>query len=252
MNVLIIEDERKAADELKTLIASNRANWVVVDVLMSVEESLEWFAKNKMPDLIFSDIQLADGVSFEIFEKTTITCPIIFSTAFDEYAIKAFEANGFDYLLKPIDKTKLKKALDKLDSLSIFFTAKAASPDLNNLLTQIKYSSAKTLLVSQGEKIIPVKYADVAFFFYDEGLIALKLFDGRAYRLVKSLEEIEAAIDPSVFYRANRQFIINRAAVSEIEYYFARKLLVKLSKPAPEKIIVSKAKASDFRRWLES
>lgn len=252
MNVLLIEDERKAADELKLLIAHNRADWVILDVLISVEESLEWFAENKMPDLIFSDIQLADGVSFQIFERINITCPIIFFTAFDEYAIKAFETNGLDYLLKPIDKAKLKKALDKLDNLTSFFTKRATLPDLNNLLTQIKYSSTKTLLVSQREKIIPVKYSDVVFFFYNQGMVTLNLFDGKTYHLPKTLEEIETEADPSAFYRVNRQFLINRKAVKEIEYYFARKLLVRLSAPAPEKIIVSKAKASEFKRWLES
>lgn len=251
MIILIIEDERKAADELKMLIVSNRPNWVVIDILSSVEESLAWFAENKMPDLVFCDIQLADGVSFEIFEKATVTCPIIFCTAFDEYAIKAFEANGFDYLLKPIDKTKLKRALDKLDNLTSFFTAKGTSPDLNSLLTQIKYSSTKTLLVNQGGKIIPVKYTDVAFFFYANGIITLKLFNGRTHHLTKALDEIEVAIDSFEFYRANRQIIINRAAICEVEHYFARKLLVKINLPIQEKIIISKAKASDFRRWLE-
>jgi len=254
MRVLIIEDERKAAQELKSLVLSLKPEWVIADIIPSAGEAIGWLKENKMPDLIFSDIQLADAVSFDIFEQVKVNCPIIFCTAYDEYAIKAFETSSIDYLLKPLDKTKLEKALQKLDKMkSLFSSAPGISYlDIGQLIGQLSSAVNKTILVHHKEKIIPVNYADVAYFYYGQGVVAIKLNNGNSYHISQGMDELEASADPKLFYRANRQFLINRNAIRSIEKFFARKLVVKMNMDTPETLMVSKAKASDFLSWLEN
>jgi DNA-binding LytR/AlgR family response regulator len=257
MRVLIIEDERKAANELKSLVLNLRPGWDLVDTIPTVSEAVDWLIENKMPDLIFSDIQLADAVCFQIFESVKVDCPIIFCTAYDEYAIKAFETNGIDYLLKPVDKIKLERALIKLDSLRSMFSQSTNSPslipygDLGKVIGQLSPASNKTILVHHKEKIIPVKYSDVAYFYYGQGVVMIKLNNGGTHHISQTIDEIETGADTSLFYRANRQFLINRNAIRNIEKFFARKLVVIMTTDTSEPLIVSKAKAADFLNWLE-
>lgn len=252
MRVLIIEDERKAAQELRQLILGIKPSWIIADIIPSVEEAIEWFRENKMPDLIFSDIQLADAVCFDIFDQVKVNCPIFFCTAYDEYAIKAFETNSIDYLLKPIDKKKLVKALEKLDTMKVLFTGPGPSyADLSKLIGQISAPVVKTILVHHKEKIIPLKYTDIAFFYYNQGVITIRLISGSSYHTTMTIDEIENAADPAQFYRANRQYLVNRSSIQNIEKFFARKLVLRLNVDTPEIIIISKAKASDFLTWLE-
>lgn len=253
MRVLIIEDERKAANELRQLILGLKPGWNIIDAIPSVEEAIEWFRENKMPDLVFSDIQLADAVCFEIFEKIKVDCPIIFCTAYDEYAIKAFETNSVDYLLKPVDKTKLERALAKLDKIKSMFStpAEPSYSELGKIIGRMSASRQKTILVHHKEKIIPVKHSEVAFFYYNQGVVTIKLTGGSSYYINMKIDEIESGTDPSQFYRANRQYLINRSAILNIEKFFARKLVVKLSVDTPEILVVSKARAGDFLNWLE-
>lgn len=253
MRVLIIEDERKAANELSQLVLGMRPDWQVVDMIPSVQEAIEWFRENKEPDLVFSDIQLADGDCFKIFSVVKIQCPVVFCTAYDEYAIKAFETNSIDYLLKPVDKTKLERSLAKLDRIRSMFKTGIEDPygELGKLISKMNISPDKSILVHHQEKIIPVKYADVAFFHYNQGVVMIRMINNTTYHVSMTIEEIETGADPRQFYRANRQFLINRNAIRNIEKFFARKLVVKLSVSTPEILIVSKAKASDFLTWLE-
>src|SRR6201994_1316517 len=215
MRVLIIEDERKAAQELKSLLLALRPDWYILSILPSAEETIDWLKENKAPDLIFSDIQLAVAVCFHIFETVPVKCPIIFCTAYDEYAIKAFETNSIDYLLKPIDKARLEQSLQKLDDLRVAFNSggKAAYPDISRMLDRISPVMGKTILVHHKDKIIPVDHADVAFFYYGQGYITIKLLNGTSYSLNQGIDEVEQTTDPRVFYRANRQFLINRRAI---------------------------------------
>lgn len=254
MRVLIIEDERKAAHELKSLVLNLRPEWNIVDIIPSVGEAVDWLKENKMPDLIFSDIQLADAVCFQIFEKVRVDCPIIFCTAYDEYAIKAFETSGIDYLLKPVDKFKLERSLTKLDSLRSMLSRGFGEPyaDLGKLIGQLSPSANKTILVHHKEKIIPVKYSDIAYFYYGQGVVMIKLNNGNTWHISQGIDEIQAGSDGSLFYRANRQFLINRNAIRNIEKFFARKLVVKMNTDTPETLLVSKAKAADFLNWLEN
>jgi DNA-binding LytR/AlgR family response regulator len=216
-------------------------------MLPSASEAIDWFRENTAPDLIFSDIQLQDADCFRIFETVEIKCPIIFCTAYDEYAIKAFETNGIDYLLKPVDKARLEKSLQKLDNWRV----SPAYVDIGRLVEIITPALGRTVLVHHKEKIIPVNHADIAFFYYGDGAVTVRLLNGTTWQLTQGIDELQQTTDARLFYRANRQFIINRHAIRDIERFFARKLVVKLTLETPEAVVVSKAKASDFLGWLE-
>jgi DNA-binding LytR/AlgR family response regulator len=254
MKAVIIEDEPKAAQELKEILAQIRPNIVIENVLGSVEESVAWFERNVHPDLIFSDIQLSDGVSFEIYRKVRISSPVIFCTAFDEHMLHAFETNGIAYLLKPIVPAKVEESLQKYDGLRSVMANGHGMLDerIEALFSQLKPSYKSTLLVPMRDKIVPVKADDVAYLYYNNGVVLVCLFDQQQYFIEETMEVMESRLNPSVFYRVNRQFIIHRRSIREIERYFSRKLVVKLSLSTPETLIVSKLKASLFLDWMQA
>ena len=253
MNVLIIEDEIKTARELKKLVEELRDDITVVDILPSVKAAIAWFESHPGPDLIFSDIQLADGLSFDIYKNTHIHTPVIFCTAFDEYAIRAFEANGIDYLLKPVDENRLQQALDKYEKLKATFSIEKNDYEkkLANLLTQFTNTYKSTLLIHFQEKIIPVKTTDISFIHYNNGIVSVHLSTNQKYVIPSTLDELETQLHPDLFFRANRQFIINRNAIVNVEHYFSRRLIVRLNSTTPENIIISKVKAAEFLQWME-
>lgn len=251
MNVLIIEDEARSARELEAIITTVNPSVKILGIMESVEQSLNWLVANGQPDLIFSDIQLADGLSFEIYESVKITCPIIFCTAFDEYLMNAFDTNAISYLLKPINEAKVEKAFGKLKTL--IQTAQKDEPDqrIAQLLAGLKRNYKTTLLVSQREKIIPVQTKDIAYICLDATVIRLVTLHNQSYFMTSSMDEMEKILDPELFFRANRQFFINRHAISNVEKFFTRKLAVKMTVETPELILISKTKAVTFLQWLE-
>lgn len=249
MKALIIEDESIAAQALESLIKETGPEVDIVAVLQTIEESVEWFEENQMPDLVFMDIHLADGSSFAIFEKVDISCPIIFTTAYDEYALKAFEVNSIDYLLKPINKGDLERALNKYKS----FTASASKSSLEGLLEQmggLKKKYKNCFLIPERDKLIPLATSNIAYIFIDTKTVKAIALDGHNYYLNQTLDEIMAQLDPEVFFRANRQFIISRQAVKDLSVWFGNKLAINLVVPVPEKIIVSKARVGEFKAWF--
>lgn len=249
MKALIIEDESIAAQALESLIKETDPEVDIVAVLQTIEESVEWFEENQMPDLVFMDIHLADGSSFAIFEKVDITCPIIFTTAYDEYALKAFEVNSIDYLLKPINKGDLERALNKYKS----FTASASKSSLEGLLEQmggLKKKYKNCFLIPERDKLIPLATSNIAYIFIDTKTVKAIALDGHNYYLNQTLDEIMAQLDPEVFFRANRQFIISRHAVKDLSVWFGNKLAINLVVTVPEKIIVSKARVGEFKAWF--
>lgn len=252
MNVLIIEDEPRAARELCDILADIDDAIKVVATLNSVNKSLEWFERNSQPDLILSDIQLADGLCFEIYQTINVNSPVIFCTAFDEYLMDAFESNAVSYLMKPITKEKVEKALEKFHRLKSAFEREAPAITMEKLLGQLKYKYKTALLVNLQEKIIPIQVRDIAFFYLGKSRANITTLNNQKYDFDSSLDELEKMLDPFLFYRANRQFLINRDAVVNAERFFARKLIAKLKINTPETIVVSKAKASDFLKWLET
>jgi two-component system response regulator LytT len=253
MKVVIIEDEVRTANELKNMLLAIDNDIKVEVILGSVSTALDWFTHHPMPELIFSDIELGDGLSFELFKNKSIEVPVIFCTAFDEYAIRAFEANGVDYLLKPIDEAMLQKSLKKyLRFKEHLIHGAQRALNMERVIDQIEILYKQTLLVDYRDKIIPVKLHDVGFIYTANGVVYVELDNTKRYTIPYTLEQLESMLDPHQFFRANRQFILNRNFIKNIEYYFNRKLFITCKIESPEKIIISRLKAQTFLQWLES
>ena len=254
MNVLIIEDELQTARDLRHCIENLRPSFVVDTIIDSVETGLEWFSSHPYPDLVFSDIQLGDGLSFEIFKQMPVRCPVVFCTAYDEYAIKAFQHNGIDYLLKPVTEEQLAKSLDKVELLLKPSDYRFNMPSFQKLLQDLESHTKKyksTFLVSYREKMIPINIEEISCFSVHDNSVLLHTKDSKIFAVVHTLDYLETVVNPALFYRVNRQWLVAYSAIREIEHYFDRKLLVKLHSPGLEPVIVSKAKASQFLKWIE-
>ncbi|SFC14130.1 DNA-binding response regulator, LytR/AlgR family [Flexibacter flexilis DSM 6793] len=250
-NILIIEDEINAASEVANMLQEIDDEIIILKIIDSVESAIDWFGNNPPPDLIFSDIQLSDGLSFEIFDKVIINSPIVFCTAFDEYMMNAFDTNAISYLLKPVSEDMLLKALNKFKQLQSSFEKKTYQSKVYGLLNQIKPSYKKTILINQKDKIIPLATKEIAFFCLDRSIIHIVTHTNQKFFTTNTLDEIEKSLEPDTFYRANRQFIINKNYINSIERFFARKLVIKLIVNTPEPVVISKAKSSEFLEWLE-
>jgi len=252
MNIIIIEDELRTAKSLETIIKDLKPGAHIIGQYQSVEDSVEALLNDAQPDLIFMDIQLADGLSFEIFKSVKITCPVVFCTAFDEYSLEAFKSNGVDYVLKPFSKDDIKEALRKVDDLKNFFQNKTA-PDLESLLAKLNPpSSGKTsFLVFKNQKYTTVQTDSIAFFYIRNDATSLMCFDGQEYTLSQSLDNIVASVSAKQFFRVNRQYLVNFKAIKEVEHYFLRKLYVKLVIETPEKLLINKEKSHSFLDWME-
>lgn len=251
MNALIIEDEKAAVRNLKALLCDEAPDIEIIAVLDSITESVEWFRANPMPELIFLDIHLADGSSFEIFEHVDITCPIIFTTAYDEYALRAFKVNSIDYLLKPIGQSDIRKAIGKLRQLKAESPVK--EPDYSSLINVLKrQESYKThfLVPVKGDKLLPLSVDMILFFYIHEGNVKAVVTDGKEYTFTQTLDELSDCLNPNLFFRVNRQYLISRKAVLDIDLWFNGRLSVNLKVPVAEKILVSKVRVSEFKEWF--
>ncbi len=249
MKALIIEDEILAAKHLRHVI-DEVGGIEILAVTESIAESVEWFRKNPQPDIIFMDIHLADGSAFEIFRHISVSCPIIFTTAYDEYALKAFKVNSIDYLLKPIDAVSVKGAVRKLELLS----PKNSSQDdfrkfIDTFTKGLTYKS-HFLIPAKGDKLIPVQSAEIAYILIDSGTVKAVKFDEKSFRFEYTLDELAELLDPADFFRANRQYIISRKAIKDIDLWFNSRLSVNLKMPTPEKILISKARIPEFKNWF--
>ena len=251
MKALIIEDEVMAAKTLKKLLGEVSPDTEIVGVLESIEDSVDWISQHPMPDLIFMDIHLADGTSFAIFDRVTVTCPVIFTTAYDEYALKAFEVNSIDYLLKPISKEALERAVSKYHSMS---SKSIGQQQFEVLLKQLgakpKYKSC--FLLPERDKLVPLPTSDIAYAYIDTKTVKLVTFDNKTFYMNQTLDDILAQLDPQMFFRANRQFVISRNAVKDVSVWFGNKLALNLVVETPEKVIVSKARVAEFKAWFVS
>jgi DNA-binding LytR/AlgR family response regulator len=248
-HILILEDEKPNADRLKRLISDLRPEVVVPEVLESVAEAVTWLSANESPDLIMMDVRLADGLSFDIFDKVAIKCPIIFTTAYDEYAVRAFKFNSVAYLLKPVEKTELEASFRKLDQQVTTATQKSIE-GLLNYFNRKDYRTRFLLPFRDGYKTVQV--AEVEYFFSEQKITRAKLLDGKIEILPQTMEELEQQLDPKLFFRANRQYIIHIDAVAQIHNYFNAKIKVVLKKSPDTEIIISREKAGLFKSWLDS
>lgn len=250
MKAVIVEDEYIAAEALSALIGEVAPQIEVQAILQSIDESVEWFASHPAPDIVFMDIHLADGPSFAIFEQVDIACPIIFTTAYDEYALKAFEVNSVDYLLKPISREDMERAMKKLGS---FASKPLAQSELSRLIAELKQSSGNyrsSLLVAVRDKLIPLSVSDIAYIYIDNKVVKAETFGGQSYVVDMNMEELGSVLNPASFFRANRQFLIARDAVKDISLWFGSKLAVNLTIATPERIYISKAKVKEFKNWI--
>lgn len=251
MKIIVIEDELKAAKSLMDMIAKIRPESTIEAQLESIESAVDYLSTNQEPDLIFMDIQLSDGLSFEIFNTLKINCPIVFCTAYGDYAMEAIKANGIDYLLKPFSKEDLEAAFKKVENFKNFFQQNSLS-DLDILLKKIAPDDGKkSFLVFKNNKYTTVQTDQVAFIYIRNESSTITTFQGNEYTLGQSLDQIQALLSSKQFFRLNRQYIINFSAVKEVEHYFDRKLFVKLVIPSPEKLIIGKEKTTAFLNWLE-
>lgn len=249
MRILIIEDELHAAERLQELLLQLDASIEVVAILDEIVESTAWFQSNEAPDLAFFDIHLADGSSFEIFKRAQVDCPIVFTTAYDQYALKAFEVNSLDYLLKPIDVKDLERALGKFKKQ---YSAPASFDysALTKLINQPARNYKERFLVTKGSSLIPVAVSEVAYIHTDNGLVYLQTHGKDKYLLNYKMEELEQMLDPKKFFRANRQFITSSTSIQKVHPYFNSKLKIDVQPKHSTEIVVSRLKASEFKAWL--
>ena len=252
MKVVIVEDEISAAENLIELLKIVAPDAEVVTTLDSVKKSVAYFQQDVPIDLVFMDIHLADGISFEIFDAVDLKIPVIFTTAYDQYALKAFKVNSLDYLLKPIDETELKAAIDQYQQQANPKMEDGALEALRSLFTQAPKKFRTTFLVNQRDGMIPIKTEDIAFFYIEDSIVYATTKKNQKVAIDKKLEEIEEELDPQQFKRVNRQFIVNREALVNIKYYFNGKLIVNTQPPAKERMVVSKARATDFKTWVDN
>lgn len=250
MRVVIIEDEKAAAENLRFLLSEAEPSIHVDKVIDSISETVKYFSGNNAIDLAFFDIHLADGISFDIFNEVEIKTPIIFTTAYDEYAIRAFKVNSIDYLLKPIDEDELKEALQKYRATKQITPMDIQFQEMFRMLNSEKRSYKSTYLVRQRDTLIPLNVHDVAYFTIDTGIIKAVTTQNKEYLIDDKLEDIEAQLDPNEFFRANRQFIVHRRAIKNLRLYFNGKLILNVYPKPAEQIVVSKAKAPQLKKWL--
>ena len=249
INILIIEDEEPAANRLKKMVKELEPDANVLDNIISVNSAIAWFKQNPSPDLIFSDIQLSDGLSFDIFKNVEVQCPVIFITAYDQYAIDAFKVNSIDYLLKPIKKNDLQAAINKFKKLK----RGEAILDINKVLevfNQPKAGYKTRFIVRYGEHIKTIKIEDAAYFYTEDKINFIITNEGRRYTIDYNLDALESTLDPKTFFRINRQFIISINAISEMFSYSKSRVLVKLNPPSKHETIVSTERSGDFKLWL--
>ena len=248
MRTLIIEDEKPAAEKLKKAIQKIDAGILIETTLGSVKETIAWLQKNSSPELIFMDIELSDGLSFKIFDEVSVSCPIIFTTAYDEYWQEAFEHNSIDYLLKPIKQEKLETALKKYEQLKKYFT--------NNFQQLMQWQQQtkqavykKRFLVKKGNDYVTIKTEDIAYFYATHKLVCMVEKDGQKFILDKSLADLEKELDPSLFYRVNRKYLVNIGSIKKIKSYPKSKLQIELAPPVAEEVIISQENTAAFKEW---
>ena len=254
MNVLIIEDEQHAAQRLMNLLRETDRDITILDTLDSIESSIKWLQENPNPDLIFLDIQLADGLSFAIFDQVEVKSPVIFATAYDEYAIKSFELNSIDYLLKPIKLERLQASLDKFEKLRPTSTPDQISQQLQNMILDYhekNKSYRSRFLVNKADSMIPISAEDIAFLYTEDKVVFLITRDNRRYMLNYSLDQLEKQLNPVNFFRVNRQFIVAMRSIHKIHNYFNYKLKVELNPASEQEVIVSRQKVAEFKEWLD-
>lgn len=249
MKCLVIEDEKVAAEKLTGLIRKYDPSIEITATIQSVEDTVQWLNTHQAPDLIFMDIQLSDGLSFEIYEQTIVKTPVIFTTAYDEYVLKAFKVNSIDYLLKPVDLIELKNAIDKFKENNA--PKEIPTRVFDSILQSLTKNYKNKFVIKVGEHIKVFTNKDVQCFYSMEKYTFLQNTSGRDFAISYSLDQLEDLLDPSKFFRINRKFIVSSSAISDIISFSNSRLQVKLNSNKSNELIVSRDKVQEFKKWLE-
>ncbi len=256
MKVLILEDEPLGLERLRKLLRDTSPELEIVGQADSIKTAVRWLLEHPAPELIFMDIELADGQCFEIFQQVEVAAPVIFTTSYDEYALHAFKVNSVDYLLKPVRKEDLLRSLDKLRRLRQQFGGPAPALDLDKLLREFSRIQQRTeyrqrFLVKQGQRLLAVETADIAYFAADGKICWLKTWDNRRHLVDYTLEQLSELLDPAAFHRVNRAYLVNIRAIKSIQPYFNGKLILQLEPAADQNdVVVSKERAGVFKAWM--
>jgi len=251
-NILIIEDERLAAEQLTSILEEILGEIHVLPNIGSVFEAVRFLKESEEePDLIFLDVELRDGKGFEIFSQVSVTCPIIFCTAYDHYALEAFKVKGIDYLLKPISTEKVMKSLEQINKLSRHVLERKVQ-NYESLLKQVQLQQYKVrFLVKKGRRLLPIPVSDISYFYSKNTFTFLVAFSGDHHVIDFSLEQVEELLDPSLFFRVNRQIIASHASIIEMEQHFKSRVSLKLDPAFGERVIVSSVKTPQLKNWME-
>lgn len=250
MHILIIEDEPRAARQLEHMLKACDFTYELLEIIDTVENAVIWFQKNTPPGLVFMDIQLADGLSFEIFQKTAVEAPIIFTTAFDQYAIQAFKVNSVDYLLKPIQREDLNTALDK------FLKTNTPAPIDASILKQLLVSmqspaKREGMLVKEGGGFVQIRISDLLY-CYSEDSITFGITSNKRFIIEETMDEVFDSLDPTKFFKINRGQIVAKTSVQKIDPYFNHRVKLAISNPRDQEFIVSRPKTNDFKKWMNT
>ena len=250
MKVLIIEDEARAANQLQNMLKACGFEYELLNIIDTVEDAVLWFRDNSNPDLVFMDIQLADGLSFEIFQKLHVEAPIIFTTAFDQYAIQAFKVNSVDYLLKPIQKEELNNALNKFAKSNK--PAAIAPAILKQLLNSMQEPKKREgLLVKEGNGLVQIKVLDFLYFYSQES-ITFGITSNKRYIIDESIDQLFSTLEHNQFYKINRGQLVSKKAIEKINPYFNHRVKLSISNPRNQEFVVSRQKTSDFKNWMNT
>jgi two-component system response regulator LytT len=252
MKILIVEDEELAVKKLRKNLLSVTENAEIVGVTDSIKTTVEWLHENPHPDLILMDIELADGQSFEIFNLTEVRSPVIFTTSYDEFALKAFKVNSLDYLLKPVQKEELQAALNKYQKLK---QSSEGNLNMDNLIKELQQklrpkSFRKRFLVKHAQKLASVEISDIAYFYSDGRLNFFKTNDNKKYVVDYTMDELEDMLDPERYFRISRSFYVSINSVEKIDDYFGNRLILGLKPAVDKEALVSREKVTDFKNWL--
>ena len=252
MKILIVEDEELAVKKLQKTLAAIDSDSTVVGITDSIKSSVEWLKQNPAPDLILMDIELADGQSFAIFNLTEVKSPVIFTTSYDEYALKAFKVNSIDYLLKPVQKEDLEDALKKFHALksqhTMGFNMDSLVKELQQKLQPREYR--KRFLVKNGQKLLSVEIKDIAYFYSDGRLNFFKTNDNKKFIIDYTMDDLEELLDPELYFRISRSFFVSIASIDKIDDYFGNRLILNLKPAVDKEALVSREKVADFKKWM--
>lgn len=251
MQILIIEDEPRAARQLQSLLHKSTYDFHLLEVIDTVEDAISWFKNNTIPDLVFMDIQLADGLSFEIFQKVEVIAPIVFTTAFDQYAIQAFKVNSIDYLLKPIQQSELEIALLKFKKTNTSSNAIAPSI-LKELLASMETPKKRSgILVKEGSGFVQIRVSELLY-IYSQDSITFGVTEGKRYIIDETMDQLLETLDDTKFYRINRGQIVSKFSIQKIDLYFNHRVKLVIKNPRDQEFVVSRQKTSNFKEWMNS